>query len=156
MTVFFCSHAYPHQDFHIIVSWYCKSVVIQQLIEQEEYVVIHSGDNQIIWYSEFPNMIWSGMTVQCSFTLWEIGELPHYERKCPCCSHIHVYVIAGGDWIEYSCRQAKPACLLVPEENSFGTKWTSYSDSDRIFPWVFGSSQILRQKNDLIAFIHPL
>jgi hypothetical protein len=63
--------------------------------------MIRPGDNRVIWPSEFANLAKSGLVVEMSITLQETKPSRDHGMKCPRCGHIHEYVGADNDWIEW-------------------------------------------------------
>ncbi|KZP26726.1 hypothetical protein FIBSPDRAFT_1040489 [Athelia psychrophila] len=101
MPTMFCN---SWQDFHVVITGYCKSVAGDALVQRGDYRILNQDDSQVITPAELSTDIHPGMTVEMIIVLrQQKQEDGGSENKCPRCSHINKKVITASGWI--SCQR---------------------------------------------------
>ncbi|KZP33717.1 hypothetical protein FIBSPDRAFT_204293 [Athelia psychrophila] len=112
VPMIFCASS---QDFHIVITGFCRGLAGDGLIRQGNYRILDSENDQIIDPEEFASMLQPGMAVDMSIVVHEQTE----ERQgsegysCPRCQHVNSRYTG---WV--TCGKCNGLFNISPEEVS--------------------------------------
>ncbi|KZP15434.1 hypothetical protein FIBSPDRAFT_867187 [Athelia psychrophila] len=112
VPMIFCTSS---QDFHVVIAGFCRGVAGDALIQQRNYRILNSEDDQVINPEEFAIVLQPGMAVGMSIVYHEQAE----ERQgsegysCPRCQHVNSRCTG---WV--TCAKCNGSFKISPEEES--------------------------------------
>ncbi|KAF7971158.1 hypothetical protein HWV62_21978 [Athelia sp. TMB] len=94
------------QDFHVVISGFCKGFAGDLLVEGGDYRILKTDNDEVIKPSQLSSMIQSGMTVEMSIELHQFvqEESGDEDRTCPRCDHVNVETITITGWMSWQVR----------------------------------------------------
>ncbi|KZP15219.1 hypothetical protein FIBSPDRAFT_1048297, partial [Athelia psychrophila] len=108
----FCTSS---QDFHVVITGFCRGVAGDVLIQRGNYRILNSEDDQVINPEEFAIMLQPGMAVGMSIAFHEEAEEGQGSEgyNCPRCKHINARCTG---WV--TCAKCNGLFKISPEEES--------------------------------------
>lgn len=91
------------QDFDVVITGYCKETAGSGLIQQGDYRILSSDDEEYINPTEISTALQPGMTVEMCIVLREPATKRYGREKhrCPRCNHINSKVITVSGWVSW-------------------------------------------------------
>lgn len=92
-----------YQDFHHIITGFCRGRVGNHYVEQGDYQVISPADNRRIEPTQLAQRVKAGMVLEMSIVVHQMSAFQDSKVRCPRCGHINLGAIASDSngWIEW-------------------------------------------------------
>ncbi|KZP32558.1 hypothetical protein FIBSPDRAFT_1036711 [Athelia psychrophila] len=106
------------KDFNVVITRFCKNIAGSILIQQGDYKILTSDDEESIDPKDFSTVLQPGITVEMCIVLREPVTDRHgsEQHRCPRCNHVNTKVITVSGWV--NCRRCNGLFEISPENES--------------------------------------
>ncbi|KZP18175.1 hypothetical protein FIBSPDRAFT_602091 [Athelia psychrophila] len=125
VPMIFCTSS---QDFHVMISGFCRGVAGDVVILRGDYMILNSEDDQVINPEKFAFVLQPGMAVDMSIVFHEQAERGKGGEGhiCPRCQHVNSRCTG---WV--NCANCNVSFTISPEEESIVSPETEqYASTD--------------------------